>query len=132
MNNRYSYKNARSNFRYINSFHLYLSQRRFILKFTKNSITMCAPLLFRPLPPMLLYGWERFRLRIRIERVYTKVCTLFAYIRDYLILIEIIGNKKKPLSWNKGFYSLSERRGSNSRHPPWQGGALPAELLSHL
>ena len=26
---------------------------------------------------------------------------------------------------------LSERRGSNSRHPPWQGGALPAELLSH-
>ena len=27
---------------------------------------------------------------------------------------------------------MSERRGSNSRHPPWQGGALPAELLSHL
>ena len=26
---------------------------------------------------------------------------------------------------------MSERRGSNSRHPPWQGGALPAELLSH-
>ena len=25
---------------------------------------------------------------------------------------------------------MSERRGSNSRHPPWQGGALPAELLS--
>ena len=26
---------------------------------------------------------------------------------------------------------MSERRDSNSRHPPWQGGALPAELLSH-
>ena len=24
----------------------------------------------------------------------------------------------------------SERRGSNSRHPPWQGGALPTELRS--
>ena len=24
----------------------------------------------------------------------------------------------------------SERRDSNPRHPPWQGGALPAELLS--
>jgi len=28
---------------------------------------------------------------------------------------------KKPLSWNKGYWE-SERRGSNSRHPPWQGG----------
>lgn len=35
---------------------------------------------------------------------------------------------KPPL---KGRLLLSERRGSNSRHPPWQGGALPAELLSH-
>ena len=26
--------------------------------------------------------------------------------------------------------SKSERRDSNSRHPPWQGGALPTELLS--
>ena len=26
----------------------------------------------------------------------------------------------------------SERRDSNPRQPPWQGGALPAELLSHL
>ncbi len=25
----------------------------------------------------------------------------------------------------------SERRDSNSRHPRWQGDALPAELLSH-
>ena len=24
----------------------------------------------------------------------------------------------------------SERRGSNSRHPPWEGGALPSELRS--
>ena len=110
MNNRYSYKNASSNFRYINSFHLYLSQRRFILKFTKNSITMCAPLLFRPLPPMLLYGWDRFRLRIRIERVYTKVCTLFAYIRDYLILIEIISNKKAPIVKQGLLFSERETR----------------------
>ena len=32
-------------------------------------------------------------------------------------------DKSRALRW-------SERRGSNSRHPPWQGGALPAELLS--
>ena len=25
----------------------------------------------------------------------------------------------------------SERRDSNPRQPPWQGGALPTELLSH-
>jgi hypothetical protein len=30
-----------------------------------------------------------------------------------------------PLFW-------SGRRDSNSRHPPWQGGTLPAELLPHL
>lgn len=29
------------------------------------------------------------------------------------------------------FNALSNRRGSNSRHPPWQGSALPAELLLH-
>ncbi len=33
---------------------------------------------------------------------------------------------------NAPFRALSERRGSNSRHPPWQGGALPAELLSQI
>ncbi len=27
---------------------------------------------------------------------------------------------------------LSEKRDSNPRPPPWQGGALPAELFSHL
>ena len=26
---------------------------------------------------------------------------------------------------------LSEKRGSNPRPPPWQGGALPTELFSH-
>ena len=26
----------------------------------------------------------------------------------------------------------SDRRDSNPRSPPWQGGALPAKLLSHL
>lgn len=29
------------------------------------------------------------------------------------------------------FRSLSEKRDSNPRPPPWQGGALPAELFSH-
>ena len=33
---------------------------------------------------------------------------------------------------NTQFSASSERRGSNSRHPPWQGGALPAELLSQI
>ena len=33
---------------------------------------------------------------------------------------------------NAPFSASSERRGSNSRHPPWQGGALPAELLSQI
>ena len=31
-------------------------------------------------------------------------------------------NKKKPFS---GLLFISGRRGSNSRHPPWQGGILP-------
>ncbi len=44
------------------------------------------------------------------------------------------------LAWNcrnrKGFRQShnnpSGRRDSNSRHPPWQGGALPAELRPHV
>ena len=31
----------------------------------------------------------------------------------------------------KRVYVWSGRRGSNSRHLPWQGNALPAELLPH-
>jgi hypothetical protein len=42
-------------------------------------------------------------------------------------------NRKNP-EWN--FVNLlveeSGRRDSNSRHPPWQGGALPAELRPHM
>ena len=34
----------------------------------------------------------------------------------------LIANKKKPIS---GLLFISGRRGSNSRHPPWQGGILP-------
>ena len=41
MNNRYSYKNASSNFRYINSFHLYLNQRRFIKTILHPSSPKC-------------------------------------------------------------------------------------------
>ncbi len=33
-------------------------------------------------------------------------------------------------TWWKGF--PSGRRDSNSRHPPWQGGALPTELRPHV
>lgn len=33
--------------------------------------------------------------------------------------------KSKNILW-------SERRGSNSRHQPWQGCTLPTELLSQL
>ena len=58
-----------------------------------------------------------------------KVCPLLAYIRICLILFELLDKRKAP-DGNQGLYRLSERRGSNSRHPPWQGGALPAELLS--
>ncbi len=43
--------------------------------------------------------------------------------------IKIVHNLKSlPI----GRLLSSERRGSNSRHPPWQGGALPAELLSQF
>jgi len=38
-----------------------------------------------------------------------------------MTLLEPIWYKQKPLSWDKGF-SESERRGSNSRHPPLQDG----------
>ena len=48
-------------------------------------------------------------------------------------VIKLIGSKNNKAPDDKSWVSLrwSERRGSNSRHPPWQGGALPAELLSH-
>jgi hypothetical protein len=42
-------------------------------------------------------------------------------------------NRKNP-EWNfvNLFVEESGRRDSNSRHPPWQGGALPAELRPHM
>ncbi len=40
------------------------------------------------------------------------------------------GNQKKA-SRNERSFSWSERRGSNPRPRPWQGRALPTELLSH-
>ena len=39
------------------------------------------------------------------------------------------GLKKEPSTLDG---SLSERRDSNPRPSPWQGDALPAELLSHI
>lgn len=36
---------------------------------------------------------------------------------------------KKPNVFNWA-YKWCERRGSNSQHPPWQGGTLPIELRS--
>ena len=39
--------------------------------------------------------------------------------------------KKEPRNKVPRFLK-SDRRGSNSRSPPWQGGALPTKLLSHL
>jgi hypothetical protein len=44
----------------------------------------------------------------------------------FLFLTKILSIKKAPLG---AFWS--ERRGSNSRPRPWQGRALPTELLSH-
>ena len=41
----------------------------------------------------------------------------------------IARNRKDP-EWSCN--EESGRRDSNSRHPPWQGGALPAELRPHL
>jgi hypothetical protein len=38
-----------------------------------------------------------------------------------LIAMVVIGNQGPILKW-------SGRRDSNSRHPPWKGGALPTEL----
>ena len=61
----------------------------------------------------------------------TKVCPILAFIRISLVLFEPVCKRKAP-DGNQGLYRLSERRGSNSRHPPWQGGALPAELLSQI
>ncbi len=46
-------------------------------------------------------------------------------------LLETKEAKKQNASQVRG-KTLSERRGSNSRPSPWQGDALPAELLSHL
>ena len=42
--------------------------------------------------------------------------------------IRVLQTRALPL----GYAALwSGRRDSNPRHPPWQGGTLPAELLPH-
>ncbi len=42
-------------------------------------------------------------------------------------------NKKEQKNSRNTFRgSKSDRRGSNPRSPPWQGGALPTKLLSRL
>ena len=43
---------------------------------------------------------------------------------------EDFGHKKSPIQMDEA--SLSERRDLNPRPRPWQGRALPAELLSHV
>ena len=52
------------------------------------------------------------------------------YLAHPSLFYKDVGETKNPAT-GRGFLS-SERRGSNSRHPPWQGGALPAELLSQF
>jgi hypothetical protein len=42
-----------------------------------------------------------------------------------------IYNKKRSSHCTRALPFWSGRRDSNSRHPPWQGGTLPAELLPH-
>ena len=65
-----------------------------------------------------------------------------------LLLMENAKNKRlpnprKPLAHDnrmlaeRAFYCIltfekSDRRGSNPRPPPWQGGVLPTVLLSHF
>ena len=41
-----------------------------------------------------------------------------------------LGSQKKSSSYSEKVFSWSERRGSNPRPRPWQGRALPTELLS--
>ena len=60
-------------------------------------------------------------------------------IRQWKVRIpaEYAGQKNAPTAfvlWARTAYGLrwSERRGSNSLPPPWQGGALPDELHSRL
>ncbi len=46
---------------------------------------------------------------------------------------ELLGNDTAFDQWRwSDFEEWSGRRDSNSRHPPWQGGALPAELRPHM
>ena len=49
---------------------------------------------------------------------------------DYIISIRT--NKKAPEKFRGLGIKKSDRRGSNPRSPPWQGGALPTKLLSHV
>ena len=41
-----------------------------------------------------------------------------------------INTQERPPAIPEAFQKWSERRGSNSRHLPWQGSALPTELRS--
>ena len=62
--------------------------------------------------------------KIKTTKENIKYLTIIRF-EDFLN-ISINKNTNAPIS------ASSERRGSNSRHPPWQGGALPAELLSQI
>lgn len=95
MNNRYSYKNASSNFRYINSFHLYLSQSRFILKITQNNATMWVkqktPLMWGANHSNLgQFSLEYFHQMLTKEHVYQNMNqTVEQYLNHQLYLQEL-------------------------------------------
>lgn len=44
----------------------------------------------------------------------------------------IISYEKNPLHQSGEHNKKSDRRDSNPRPPPWQGGVLPTVLLSHI
>ncbi len=69
---------------------------------------------------------NRTRTRFRANRILSPAC------------LPVPPSERGVLNLNKnsllkeGLFILSERRDSNSRPRPWQGRALPTELLSHI
>ena len=64
------------------------------------------------------------------DAIHPPVCEHTAYV-FHPVHAWLIAARKKPAIIRSPVLK-SDRRGSNSRPPPWQGGVLPTVLLSHL
>ncbi len=73
---------------------------------------------------------NRTRTRFRANRILSPACLPVPPSERMIMPGALFSFKLKSLPGREGIWS--ERRDSNSRPRPWQGRALPTELLSHF